>query len=145
MKNNSIIIMIVIAIVVGAVAFYGGMKYQQTKVRGNLNGQGQPGQGNRQGRFGGNGANRPVMGQILSLDDKSITVKLMDGTSKIVVLPDNVTINKTDPAAKTDLKTGENVGVFGTSNSDGTVTAQSIQLNPMLRGSQASPSAKTNQ
>lgn len=145
MKNNLILITIAIALVVGAVAFYGGMKYQQTKVRGNFSGQGQQGLGNKQGRFAGSGANRPVMGKILSVDDKSLTVQVMDGSSKIVVLPDNVTINKTDPAAKADLKTGENVGVFGTSNSDGTVTAQSVQLNPMFRGMQASPSAKTNQ
>lgn len=47
---------------------------------------------------------------------------------------DTLTINKATTATKSDLKTGEKVAVFGTPNSDGSVTAQSIQLNPMFRG-----------
>jgi hypothetical protein len=58
---------------------------------------------------------RPVIGQILSIDDKTMTVKMMDGSSKIVILPDNVTISKTDSGSKADLKVGENIGVFGQS------------------------------
>lgn len=138
MKYNSIVITAILVLIVGALSFFGGMKYQQTKGRGaNLIGQFTEG-GNRQSgaRFGGgavNGANRPVLGQIINLDDKSITVKMIDGSSKIVLIPDTAVISKTDTGAKTDLKTGINVGVFGTTNSDGSVTAQNIQLNPLFR------------
>ncbi len=80
--------------------------------------------------FGGGGQ---VLGEITSVDDKSITVKNQDGSSKIVILSDKTEINKASEAAKTDLKIGEKVSAFGTTNSDGSVTAQNIQLNPITR------------
>ncbi len=85
---------------------------------------------------------RPISGEILSSDDKSITVKLQDGSSKIVLLSDKTQINKATSVTKLDLKSGEKVAVFGSENSDGSVTAQNIQLNPQFRGvgsSSASP------
>lgn len=132
MKNT--VITVILVLVVGAGGFFGGMKYQQGKRPDFARqfGQGQgvragQGQGNRQGF-------RPVNGEIISSDDKSITVKLQDGSSKIVLFSDKTTINKAAEATKDDLKSGEKVAVFGTENSDGSVTAQSIQLNPILRG-----------
>ena len=82
--------------------------------------------------MGGRNGNA-VVGEILSKDDTSITVKLTDGSSKIVVLSSNTVINKAAIATKNDLTTGERVAVFGTVNSDGSVTAQDIQLNPQMR------------
>ncbi len=130
---NKNVIMTILIIVVGAGAFFGGMKYQQSKVpsfgrqfngmQGGRNGQGQP-SGIRQ-NF------RPVNGEIISADDKSITVKLTDGSSKIVLLSDKTEINKAGEATKVDLKVGEKVAVFGQQNSDGSVSAQNIQLNPI--------------
>ena len=76
---------------------------------------------------------RPVSGEILSVDANSLTVKLPDGSSKIVTFSDTTQINKADKATAADLKTGVTVAVFGTTNSDGSVTAQNIQLNPQIR------------
>lgn len=59
---------------------------------------------------------------------------MQDGSSKIVLFSDKTEINKAAEATKEDLKVGEKVAVFGTENSDGSVTAQNIQLNPQLRG-----------
>lgn len=72
---------------------------------------------------------RPIVGQILSQDSTSITVKLPDGSSKIVMFSDTTPINKTALGSKTDLTTGTGVRIIGTTNSDGSVTAQDIQLN----------------
>lgn len=72
----------------------------------------------------------------LASDDKSITVKLQDGSSKIILITDKTVINKAAEATKDDLKGGEKVAVFGEINSDGSVTAQNIQLNPILRAGQ---------
>lgn len=68
------------------------------------------------------------------MDDKSITVKLQDGSSKIVLLSNTTAYNKSATGAKSDLKTGEKVAVFGTENSDGSVTARDVQLNPRTGG-----------
>lgn len=135
--KNSAIVTVVLVLIVGAGAFYGGMKYQtsQTPVSNFRQGGGGRGQGGQ--RNGG----RPVMGEILNSDDKSVTVKMQDGSSKIVVLSDSTQINKSDAATKSDLKTGEKVAIFGSDNPDGSVTAQNIQLNPQFRGGMGSPSA----
>lgn len=140
MKNANILA-IVLLLVGLAAGFFGGMQYQKSQ-RSATFGQA----GNQTGQFtrranGQNGANRPVAGDIISADEKSITVKLQDGSSKIVLVPDSAQINKAATATKSDLKTGERVAVFGTQNSDGSVTAQNIQLNPQLRGGLGSPSA----
>jgi len=138
MKNNNLIVIIVVAALVGAVAFFGGMKYQQSKMptgfRQFAGGQFGGGQGTRNGQGQGNRQGfRPVNGDIISADDKSITVKMQDGSSRIVLFSDKTTINKASTGTRDDLKVGETVAVFGTDNSDGSVTAQNIQLNPMFR------------
>jgi len=125
--KNSIMIAALIAIVVGGAAFFGGMKYQQGKQRSNFRQfAGQQGQGL------GNGGNRmvfrPLNGEILSSDDKSIIVKLQDESSKIIILSDKTTVNKTSEGSKSDLKTGEKVTVIGTTNSEGSITAQTISI-----------------
>ncbi len=150
MKNQNYIIIAIVALLVGAGAFYGGMKYQETKTPTLGNGQffqrnGGGAGGQFAGRSGQNGQRgggaRPVNGEIISADDKTVTVKMTDGSSKIVILSDSTQINKAATGSKTDLKTGEKVAVFGTDNSDGTVTAQNIQLNPIMRMFGATPSA----
>lgn len=136
MKNKNLIITIIVAVIVGAVAFFGGMKYQQSKnlfqfrqFSGNFGGINNMKNDNNV-KQGGRMGFRPVNGEILSADNESITVKLQDGSSKIVFLSDKTTINKADIATKSDLKNGEKIVAFGTENSDGSMTAQNIQLNP---------------
>jgi len=143
MKNN-LLITILIAIIVGAIGFFAGTKYQQSKTASGFTRQfGQFGNGQQRIIMGGSGGRTQgngrmgagqVLGEILNQDDKSITVKLQDGSTKIVFLSDTTNINKATTGSKSDLKVGVRVGVFGTENADGTVTAQNIQLNPTIRG-----------
>ncbi|MBI4973704.1 hypothetical protein HZC27_03790 [Candidatus Roizmanbacteria bacterium] len=132
MKNKNIFLVLGLIILVGAGAFYGGMRYQESQPATFSRQGGAGGVGSRQGQGGRTGF-RPVNGEIISTDEKTITVKLQDGSSKIVLLSDKTTINKAEVAAKTDLKSGVKVAVFGATNSDGSVTAQNIQLNPLMR------------
>ncbi len=135
--QKQVIITIVIAVVVGGVGFFGGMQYEKKAVASQP--QQQRGAGGN-GAFGGrrNGAGGPgangsfVTGEILSKDDKSITVKTRDGSSKIVFYSGTTTIGKSTEGSATDLATGKQVTINGTANSDGSVTAQMIQIRPVM-------------
>jgi hypothetical protein len=71
------------------------------------------------------------VGDIISGDDKSATLKLRDGGSKIVFFSDNTAITKFTQGAKSDLVVGESVMVEGTNNPDGSITATTIQIRPV--------------
>lgn len=133
------IAIILAIVVVGAGGFYAGMKYDQSRRQSSFAAGGQFGGAagglrGAGGTGGTGGRNRPVSGDIISSDSSSITVKLPDGSSKIVLITGSTQINKADQATKADLTVGAKVAVFGSANSDGSVTAQNIQLNPMMRG-----------
>jgi len=152
--NKIIPVVIAVVVVVGGGAFFGGMKYAESKgPRGafaqadfqnlqNLSPEERQQRiqqlGANAGEFrGGSGGNRSgggfTAGEIISKDDKSVTVKLQDGGSKIIFLSDSTEITKSAKGTLGDLEVGENVSINGTANSDGSVTAQSIQLRPNLQ------------
>lgn len=136
--NKKILPMVIVLIlVISSGAFYGGMKYSQSK-RGNPNfGNLSPEQrqqlgANARGGFrSGNqeGANFTA-GDIIAKDDKSVTVKLRDGGSKIIFFSDSTEVVKSVSGTASDLEIGKTITVNGTANQDGSITAQSIQLRP---------------
>lgn len=151
MKNKNLLTTLAIAFVCLGTGFFAGTKYQPTKKTAFVNQFNQRGGRDQQGagtsRSGaqtiGTGraqGMRPVVGEITSSDGKTLTVKMPDGSSKIVMISSTTQINKAQVALVADLKTGEKVSVFGNTNPDGSVTAQNIQLNPLM-SNQATPSA----
>ena len=148
MKNNQTSISILIGIIALGAGFFGGMQYQKMQRvslgNGTFNRQFGEQAGNGNMARGGMTGGRPVLGEIISTDDKSVTVKMQDGSTKIVLIPGTTSINKAAQGTKEDLVGGMTIAVFGTENSDGTLTAQNIQLNPQMRmkgpTSSASPS-----
>jgi hypothetical protein len=131
MKNKNMIIIGILVIGVAAGSFFGGMKYQQGRRSANFRQLGAQGQRMGVGNANGNrvaGGFRPVSGEIISMDDKSITVKLTDGSTKIVIYSTSTKVNKTSEGTISDLKTGEQIMVVGTAGTDGTVTAQNISV-----------------
>lgn len=128
---------IAVVLVVGVVAFYGGMKYGKSKIIsvGNF-GQGQRGGGQYGGGNGGrmSGGNRGgagfANGEVSTIDDKSLTLKMRDGSSKIIIFSGSAQVLKSITGTLTDLMVGSQVTVMGNPNSDGSITAQSIQLRP---------------
>jgi len=69
-----------------------------------------------------------VRGQIISMDDSSLTIKLIDDSSKIVILTNSTEVNKTEKVSMEDLSEKLQVIIFGQTNSDGSVTAENIQI-----------------
>ena len=133
MSKKIIVIFILAILIIGAAAFYGGMKYgQSAKQNFPKDGQFMGMRQNRTGQFPGGrmGGGNFISGEILSKDDKSIILKLLDGGSKIVFLSDSTQIMKSAESTAGDLAVGESLSVNGTANSDGSVNAQSIQIKP---------------
>lgn len=141
---KKILPLIIVAIVlVGAGGFYGGMKYGASRqsASGGLTNFRNLSPEERQQRFqqmGGTGSgNRQagdglVNGEIIAKDDKSVTVKLRDGGSKIIFYSASTEIGKFVSGTPNDLEIGEIVMVSGTVNQDGSLTASSIQVRPAL-------------
>ncbi len=143
--------MLGIALVCLVGGFFGGTAYQKSKVQTLPFANGQNVRGidrMQQGRQTGSGGmmqnrNGSGMGQnfgtITAIDDTSVTIKLQDGSSKIIVLSGTTTYAKETEGAKSDLKIGDTIGVFGTITAEGATTAQSVQINPMMRNQTREP------
>lgn len=75
------------------------------------------------------GAGGFTAGQILSAANGSITIEQENGSStEIVLVSPSTQVLKTTSGSTADLTAGTQVVVTGTSNSDGSLTAQSIQI-----------------
>lgn len=133
-----------VAVIVGGLSFYGGMKYgQSSSASGNQGAAaaGFYGAGGRQARAGGSTAGGAgggfsrgglVAGEILSKDTQSMTVKLADGSTKIVLLSASTAVSKSAVGSTDDLKVGLHVAAMGTVNQDGSVTSETIQIRPAM-------------
>lgn len=143
MKNKWLLIVLV-GLGMGVIGFFAGQKFASARRASLMNNfRGQLGQGGNfanslRGENGQSGV-RPVNGEIIDRNDKSITVKLKDNSSKIVFLSDKTEISQASEAAKTDLTVGSRVLVIGQSNTDGSVTADNIQLNSQFFGRPSAP------
>jgi len=149
MKNARVIVPIIAVLVGLGVGFFSGIEYknyQANKLRSSFAAGGAGGAqrfaaGTRGTGQTGNAALRggAVTGSILSMDSKSITVKLADGSTKIILFSSSTTYSNTTTASQTDLKVGSTVAVMGAANSDGSVTATNVQINPMSFKPEGSP------
>jgi len=138
---KKIISIILVIIAVGALAggsFYGGMIYGKNKTNQGTSQErqqrfqqmGASAEGAMGGRPGNQAGNNFATGEIISKDDKSITVKIRDGGSKIIFFSDTTKVDKFTTGSSIDLEVGKTVMITGKTNQDGSITAQSIQLRP---------------
>ncbi|HVY67512.1 MAG TPA: hypothetical protein VHA30_01280 [Patescibacteria group bacterium] len=136
---------IAVIIIAGGGGFFGGMKYQQAKTLksfagrvGQFTAQGARTGGQRPGGLAG-GGNDFVNGQVVSKDTNTITVKLANGGSKVVVFGPSAQFRKAVDGTADDVSVGSSVTITGTDNSDGSITAQSVQIRTDQAGSQGAP------
>jgi hypothetical protein len=133
-------VFIAIVIIVGGGAFYGGIKYAESKGGSAMRngfpdfGKLSPEDGQRfaGGTGGRGGAANFTSGEIISRDDKSVTIKLPNGGSKIIFFSDSTKITKSTEGTAIDLTVGETIVANGVANQDGSITAETIQLRPAM-------------
>lgn len=139
MKNSKYILpagLLLIGLIAGFGGGYSFKGYEAQKAlnsfrngSGSFNGQRMTANGI--GQRNGNGY-MGVDGEIISLDDKSVTIKLSDGSSKTILLSDKTSYSNFQEAKKENLKNGIKIMVSGKTNSDGSITADRVQLNPVV-------------
>lgn len=131
--NKTLIISAFLIVIALGGGFLAGTAYQKGKavVRNAMYSFGQSGQARDSfGRPTGQNF-RPVRGEVMSLDKNSITVKLPNGNSEIVIFGPSTQFAQVSTASASDVKTGNTVMVVGVHNSDGSVTASDVQINPL--------------
>lgn len=142
--NKKNIIWGIVGVVVLVVVFLGGVSYGKGQT-GNSQTGNQTFSGNGRGmRNGGGLGGGFTVGQIIAKDATSITVQLMSlgsangvpsttqSGSKIVFFDSNTKITKTVDGTPADLAIGAQVSINGTANSDGSVSAQTVQIRPNI-------------
>lgn len=133
MQNRKIILISVVVVLV-ALVFVAGNYYGKKSIPSES-----PNFANRAGMMGGGGATRNgvgrmsngfVGGEVISKDDSGVVIKMRDGSSRIVFTSSKTVVSKSIPGALSDVAIGSDVTVTGSGNSDGSVTAQMIQIRP---------------
>jgi len=138
--NNTIIVGIVAAVVFGGGGYYLGMqKATSSTTAATATGAAFAGRGaGGAGRFGGGAAGGGFTGgTILSIGSGTMTIQMAASTStsattgtKIVLFDTTTQVSEMQTVAPSALTVGQSVTVTGATNSDGSVTATSIQVRP---------------
>ena len=71
-----------------------------------------------------------VTGTIATMGSSSITLQLANGNSEVVFYSTSTPVSEPTTVSANTLKVGTTIMVGGTSNSDGSLTAQTIQVRP---------------
>lgn len=123
-----IIFSAILIIAVGGGAFYGGMKYQESKNPSfpNLT-QAQRQQFSERGIERGMGPGF-LSGELIDKDENSLTLKMPDGSSRIVFFSESAEISKMTQGTFNDIEIGKQITVSVDQNSDATYTAKTIQI-----------------
>lgn len=141
MKKNLAILVLII--VVGVVAFYAGLNFSSKRnslgdLSDNMRDLRRLSSEERQQIFeqGGNHIDRRAgqagfnltNGEIIDKNGTSLTVKLLEGGSKIIFFSDSTYFTKSVESSVDDFTVGEQISVRGSENSDGSITARSVQV-----------------
>ncbi len=120
-------------LVVALIALGGGYYWGKASAASNLQsafagGAGAFGSSTRRAAGAGATGGGLVTGQITAMDSSSITLQLANGNSEVVFFSSSTPVTEPTTVSPSTLKVGTNVMVGGTTNSDGSVTAQTIQV-----------------
>ena len=136
MKNKTI--KVIGLVIVGILLFYAGTQYAKSQPASTTTAasafagrSSTRAAGAATGAFGGG-----TSGTVVSIDSQSITISLKAGGSQIVFSGTSTPITLTTNGTPNDIQMGSNIIVTGTSNSDGSLSAQSIRIEPSMPATQ---------
>lgn len=136
MPKKFLIIIFIAVIFAGAGGFFGGMEYRLDANVGGAFRDHQEGDFSRRfdsmrgmrGMMGGSSS--PLFGEIISQGEGSFTIKLSDGSTRIIFISDSTQITKSIDGILGDLEIAGQIFVSGEENPDGSYTAKTIQIRP---------------
>lgn len=131
--KKTIIYFVIVLLICCATSFYAGTKYSKKDLKNNLKNfeqmQEKTGLNQQTGqKMMKSGQGNSLSGEVLSKDDKTVTVKLYPSGSKIIFLSDKTKVMKSVEGTLADLNIGMNIMVTGTSTTDGNFTVETIQI-----------------
>lgn len=137
MSKKFLIIILVAVILAGAGGFFASRSFSE-KFGANIGGAFRDHQeGDFSGRFdsmrgmrGMEGSSNPLFGEIISQGEGSFTIKLSDGSTRIIFISDSTQITKSIDGILGDLEIAGQIFVSGEENPDGSYTAKTIQIRP---------------
>lgn len=138
MNTKQTVSILLLAVTIGGIGFYGGSVYAKqkassTKVLGARNGAIMPsaGAGQRVGRQAGSGAfGAMTTGKVLTKDATGLVIELQDVGSKNVLFASSTQIMQMTTVSLDAVTEGAQVMISGSTNTDGSITASRIQLMP---------------
>jgi hypothetical protein len=131
MKKNQVIGGVIILIVVAGGSFYAGKSMATSAAPAAGTRGAYAGAAGFAGRTGARAGGGFTAGTIVSSGNGSISIQQQNGSStEIVLISPSTMILKSVAGTASDLATGAQVTVTGTTNSDGSLTATSVQIRP---------------
>lgn len=134
-KKFNLTSLVSVVVLFSAVFFYLGTSYQKTKMP--VPGTNREAMREAMGRGDfinpENLANRgirggQIVGEIIKINENSFTIKLNDGGSNTVYITEETSIGQMEKIEKNKLKEGQEVSVFGNSQENQGIIAESIQI-----------------
>ena len=136
-KKTMIALAVVAIVLIAGASFFAGTKFGGRNLKGDFASRSGMNPTTRQqmmqkdgtGKMQGQGGRLNFIdGELVSRDNKNLTMKLADGGSKIILISDSTTVSKTTAGSIDELAPGCKLMINGDTNSDGSITAKTIQL-----------------
>lgn len=118
----------IVWLVVALIALGGGYFWGKTAAVTTRTGRFAGAYGSSTRSFAGGASGGLVAGQIVSFGNDSMTIQLANGNSEVVIYSSSTPVTEPTTVSPNVLQVGANVMVGGTTNSDGSVTAETIQV-----------------
>ncbi|MGH7175730.1 MAG: hypothetical protein ACREGR_05240 [Minisyncoccia bacterium] len=131
--NKQLLITGALALVVGAgLGYFGSSAFAKAPTNGLYIRSGFTASSTAFARGGNQAFGSALSGTVAAKDSGSITLNTRDGSSHVILVTPDTTVSKIVTGSLSDVTMGASIVVTGTTNSDGSVSASSIELRPAM-------------